>query len=229
MPNNDESLTELVSVIITVFNGERFIKQTLKSIVDQEYPNLEIIVVDDGSTDNTATEIEQFPADILYHYQVNSGIATGWNKGVKESRGKYISFIDADDTWAQGKLKFQVQFLENHPDIDIVFGYAQEFYDAENHKNKNQKDPIPGISAGTMMIRKDRFLEVGYFNPEWRKGIFSDWYLRATEEGLRTHIEKTVQLHRRIHGSNHGIVQRDKYVDYVRMLKASLDRKRNKE
>lgn len=80
-----------------------------------------------------------------------------------------------------------------------------------------------------MMIRKDRFLDVGYFNPEWRKGIFSDWYLRATEAGLSIHMDTSVMLHRRIHDSNHGVTQRDKYVDYVRMLKASLDRKRNKE
>lgn len=227
MQNMEDISPKLVSVIITVFNGEKYISETLQSIIDQKYSNLEIIVVDDGSTDNTASKIKQFPADISYHYQANSGIATGWNKGVLKAKGKYISFIDADDVWMKDKLISQVQFLENHPDVDIVFGYAQEFYESEKHQKK--KDPIPGISAGTMMIRKDRFLDVGYFNPEWRKGIFSDWYLRAMELELSIHMEKSVVLQRRIHDSNHGIVQRDKYVDYVRMLKKSLDRKRNKE
>lgn len=227
MLNNDHLPPKLVSIIITVFNGEKYIKQTLQSIIDQEYPKLEIIVIDDGSTDKTASIVEQFSADISYHYQPNSGIAKGWNNGVEKATGTYLTFIDADDIWAEGKLNFQVKYLENHPEVDLVFGYAREFF--ETKKDQEKKEPIPGISAGTMMIRKDRFLDVGYFNPEWRKGIFSDWYLRATEMKLSIHVEKTVMLFRRIHDSNHGVTQRDKYVDYVRMLKKSLDRKRNKK
>jgi glycosyltransferase involved in cell wall biosynthesis len=216
-----------VSVIITAYNAEKYISESIQSVIDQKYLNVKIIVVDDGSTDKTENIIKQFSEEIAYYYQEHSGIATGWNNGVKKARGKYISFIDADDTWKEGKLNFQVQYLENHPGIDIVFGYAQEFY--QMGKDQRRKEPIPGISAGTMMIRKDRFLDVGYFNPEWRKGIFSDWYLRAMEAGLNIYMDKSVMLRRRIHDSNHGITQRDKYVDYVRMLKASLDRKRNKE
>jgi glycosyltransferase involved in cell wall biosynthesis len=216
-----------VSVIITAYNAEKYISESIQSVIDQKYLNVKIIVVDDGSTDKTENIIKQFSEEIAYYYQEHSGIATGWNNGVKKASGKYISFIDADDTWKEGKLNFQVQYLENHPGIDIVFGYAQEFY--QMGKDQRRKEPIPGISAGTMMIRKDRFLDVGYFNPEWRKGIFSDWYLRAMEAGLNIYMDKSVMLRRRIHDSNHGITQRDKYVDYVRMLKASLDRKRNKE
>lgn len=170
MPNEDNSLPKLVSVIITVYNGEKYIRQTLQSIMDQEYPNLEIIIVDDGSTDDTASIIKQFPADISYCYQPNSGIAKSWNKGVEKANGTYLTFIDADDIWTEGKLNFQVKFLENHPEVDIVFGYAREFI--ESKKDREKKEPIPGISAGTMMIQKDRFLDVGYFNSEWRKGIF---------------------------------------------------------
>lgn len=216
-----------VSIIITAFNAEKYIAESIQSVVDQKYSNAEIVVIDDGSTDKTKSVINGFSEHVAYYYQEHSGIATGWNLGVKKACGKYISFIDADDIWAEGKLHVQVQFLENHCDIDIVFGYAQEFYEAKS--NQTKKEPIPGVSAGTMMVTKERFLDVGYFNPEWRKGIFSDWYLRAMEAGLSTYMDKSVMLYRRIHDSNHGVTQRDKYVDYVRMLKASLDRKRNKE
>lgn len=132
----------LVSVIMTVYNGEKYIEKALQSIIDQDYSNVEIIVIDDGSTDNTAKIIRQFPTEISYHYQKNSGIATGWNNGVEKARGTYLSFIDSDDIWTDGKLKFQVQILENHPDIDISFGYAQEFFESE--KNQKKKEPIPG-------------------------------------------------------------------------------------
>jgi glycosyltransferase involved in cell wall biosynthesis len=216
-----------VSIIITAYNAEKYITESIQSVIDQKYSNAEIIVIDDGSTDKTKSIINNFSEQIAYYYQEHSGIATGWNNGVKRSRGKYLSFIDADDIWSERKLHFQVQFLESHPEIDISFGYAQEFFELE--KNQKKKKPIPGISAGTMMIRKDRFLDVGYFNREWRKGIFADWYLRAMEAGLSIHMDESIMLHRRIHDSNHGVTQRDKYVDYVRMLKASLDRKRNKE
>lgn len=216
-----------VSVIITVYNGEKYIEETLQSIVEQAYPNLEIVVVNDGSTDNTANILKEFPAEINYHYQKKSGIATGWNRGVKEASGRFISFIDADDTWTKGKLNSQVEFLNENPDVDIAFGYAQEFSISDNLEIK-RNNPIAGVGAGTMMIQKKRFLDIGFFNPEWRKGIFCDWYLRATEAGLKIHMDSTVMLNRRIHDSNHGVVQRDKYVDYVRMLKASLERKRNK-
>lgn len=219
-----------ISVIITVFNGEKYFRETLQSIVDQDYSNIEIIVIDDGSTDHTARLVKDFAAKINYEFQQNKGIAAGWNRGVEKAAGDYITFIDADDVWTKNKTRKQVEFLEANSKVDIIFGYAQEFLSpdiSDNQHEKQEKSPIPGVSAGTMMIKKEKFLEVGLFNTKWRKGIFSDWYLRATEAGLRIFMDQETVLRRRIHDTNHGILQRDKYVDYVRMLKESLDRKRN--
>ena len=215
-----------VSVIITVYNGERYIRETIQSILDQKYSNLEIILIDDGSTDNTADIIDQLPAKINYEFQENKGIAEGWNKGIHKSTGTYISFLDADDLWSKSKTHKQVRLLETKPDMDIMFGHAKEFYSEDVHRVSADLKPIPGYSAGTMMIKKERFLNVGLFNTKWIKGIFADWYLRATEAGLTVYMDEEIFLYRRIHDKNHGILKRDKYVDYLKMLKESLDRKR---
>lgn len=224
---NKRTNLPLVSVIVTVYNGSKYIAETLTSVINQDYANLEVIVIDDGSDDDTARIVQQFPAKIYYEYQQHEGIASGWNKGVERAGGVYITFIDADDTWSNGKITRQVDYLEKHPETDIVFGFVKEFLSPEIANGQTTaKGPVPGISACTMMMKRSRFMEIGLFNPKWRKGIFSDWYLRATEAGATVYMIKEVFLNRRIHDANHGIVQRDKYVDYVRMLKASLDRKR---
>lgn len=215
-----------VSVIITVYNGEKYILETLQSIASQDYSNIEIIIIDDGSTDNTAKLVNDFNVPIVYELQQHAGIATGWNRGVEKATGEYISFLDSDDLWSRNKTRNQVEFLKLNPHIDILFGYAKEFRSQDVAGDHKEMEPVPGISACTMMIKKEKFLEVGLFNTKWAKGIFSDWYLRATEASLKMYVDKQIVLYRRIHDTNHGILQRDKYVDYVRMLKESLDRKR---
>lgn len=144
-----------VSVIITVFNGEKYVRETLQSLLNQDYQNLEIIVIDDGSADSTSQIVQNFPAKIDYEYQQHGGIAAGWNRGVEKAAGRYISFIDADDTWSVNKTNNQVEFLENNPATDIIFGYAQEFHSPEIPDEHKVKKPVPGISACTMMIKRE--------------------------------------------------------------------------
>ncbi len=228
---NHKSGNPLVSVIMTVYNGEKYVKEALQSIVDQTCPEKEIIVIDDGSTDNTVGIVTEFSNDLIYEYTEHAGIAAGWNRGVQKATGAYLSFLDADDLWPPHKLQKQVSFFRENPGVDIVFGYAREFSSPElsttkTDSQKRKQQDIPGISAGTMMIEREKFLEIGLFDSKWRKGIFSDWYLRATERKVSVYMDRDIFLHRRIHDTNHGKVQRDKYVDYVRMLKASIDRKR---
>lgn len=217
-----------VSVVITVYNGENYIREALQSINDQNYANLEIIIIDDGSTDRTAHVVHNFPASINYEFQENSGIASGWNRGVEVATGKYLTFIDADDRWSEDKVKRQVDLLESKPEIDIIFGHVIEFYSSDVFEKHGEKQPIPGYSAGTMMIKKEKFLNIGMFNTKWIKGIFTAWYMRASDAGLTTLMDDEIYLYRRIHNKNHGIQKRDNYVDYVRILKESLDRKRKK-
>ncbi|MBF0522911.1 MAG: glycosyltransferase [Candidatus Omnitrophica bacterium] len=116
----------LVSVIIPTYNNGHVIARALDSLFSQIYENLEIIVVDDGSTDGTKDVVlkvaERFPKKkIIFEYQENSGVSAARNKGIDIARGEYICFLDSDDTLSNHSISKRVESLKRHPDIDIVF------------------------------------------------------------------------------------------------------------
>ncbi|MEA3446163.1 MAG: glycosyltransferase family A protein [Bacteroidota bacterium] len=228
MLKNDDTL---VSVIITVYNGAKYIAEAIQSIIDQDYKNIEIIVVDDGSIDNTRSAVEKFGPHVSYYHQEKSGIAAGKNHGIEKAKGEFFAFIDADDIWIKKKISSQLNSFENNPSLDMVFGHVEHFYDPEMPEEERKKyycpdKATPGLSSVTLLIRRNSFFKVGIFDQQYRKGIFNDWYLRASDLGLKSFMHPEVFMKRRIHQKNHGITNRDKSVDYVRMLKASLDRRR---
>ena len=115
-----QALRPKVSVVIPAFNAGGFIKQTVKSVFEQTYPNLECIVVNDGSTDNTREEILPFVDRITYLETSNLGRAVARNRGIGLSSGVYIAFLDADDYWDPSKLEEQVAYLESHPSVGAL-------------------------------------------------------------------------------------------------------------
>ncbi len=226
-----ENKNDLVSVIISVYNGETHLAETIESVVSQNYSNIEIIIIDDGSIDGSGKVAQRFVPPVRYHYQPNGGIAAAWNRGIELAKGDFIAFNGADDLWTKNKIQRQMDVLINDSRLDMVFGHVKQFHSPELSEEEKQKiwcpdELMPGVSAGTMLIKRESFFRVGSFNTKWRRGIFNDWHLRATELGLRTHMLPDLLMWRRLHRANHGIVNRDKSVDYVRMLKASLDRRR---
>ena len=228
MKNN---LLPLISTIIPVFNGGRYIAQAIESILEQGYPNTEIIVIDDGSTDNTAAVVKQFNAPVCYFYQENAGIAATMNHGVRRAKGDFFSFLDSDDYWLPGKTSKQLDLLRQNPELDMVFGHVKQFYSPELSQEYRQKyacpeTPIPGYNSGSMLIRRSSFFKVGKLDEKYEKGMFNDWIMRAKTTGLRSMMLPDIIYMRRIHDANYGILKKDKYVDYVRALKAHLDRQR---
>ncbi len=220
-----------VSTIINVYNGERYIAEAINSVINQEYSNMEIIVIDDGSTDKTKAIVQKFVPHVTYIYQENLGIAIAKNNGIENATGDFFAFLDADDLWTKEKTTIQLNQLLKDASLDMVFSFIEQFYSPELSEEERKRyyfpeKPSPGIGSVTMIIRKESFNKVGLFNSQWRKGIFNDWYLRACEIGLKSEVNPEVFAKRRIHNNNHGIIHRDKSVDYVRMLKASLDRRR---
>ena len=117
----------LVSVIVPAFNSDKYISETINSIINQEYINIEIYVVDDGSTDDTAQILSKYEKKIKYIYQKNSGPSITRNTGIKESTGEIICFIDSDDIMTSDRIKIQVEFLMRHPHVGIVFCDYQNF------------------------------------------------------------------------------------------------------
>jgi glycosyltransferase involved in cell wall biosynthesis len=222
--------TSLISVIIPVYNGDKYLAEAIESVLAQNGFRLDVIVVDDGSTDNTARVAESFGSSVRYCYQINAGPGAARNKGIALALGDFISFLDADDLWTPDKMKQQWMAFEADPYLDMAFGHIQQFYSPE--LTQSEKDQInipveimPGHHAGTMLIKKAAFLRVGLFKNELRIGEFVDWYARAMELNLKSIMLPDILMKRRIHMTNLGIFQRDQRSGYVHALKAALDRR----
>jgi glycosyltransferase involved in cell wall biosynthesis len=119
-----------VSVIIPLYNGKKFIKETLRSVFNQTYKDFEVVIVNDGSTDNPESEIKPYLSKIKYVIQPNSGCPAGAkNRGIAESSGEYLAFLDQDDLWLKDKLAEQAKILDNYPEIGLVTTNAIVFQD----------------------------------------------------------------------------------------------------
>ncbi len=219
-----------ISVIITAYNSDRFVGQAIESVLSQTHPIHELIVVDDGSTDGTE-EIVRSYSSVVYVQKSNGGTSSANNLGLKKANGNYLAFLDSDDLWPPDKLALQLEFLLKHPEVDGVFGNHQRFYNApkEDWTDEQVADSqriLPARFKAAMLIRKESFFKVGLFDEAIRMGDFLDWYRRAMDMGLSFGMLDKVLLHRRIHNANTSLIHRSEIGDYVRLLKASMDRRR---
>jgi len=219
-----------VSAIIPAWNAERYLAEALASVTAQSLAPREIIVVDDGSTDGTAAIAAATPGVRVIGID-HGGIGAARNAGVGEAAGELLAFLDADDRWSPDKLALQARVLVDDPRVDMVLGHIQQFLSPDLDEGRRgqwrcPEHPQPGLSAGTMLIRAAAFRRVGPFNPALAVGEFIDWYARASEVGLRGHMIPQVVLHRRVHGGNTVLRERGKQSDYLRVVKAALDRRR---
>lgn len=220
----------LITAIIPVYNGERYLAEAIESVSAQTYRPIEIVVVDDGSTDQSAEVAQRFNS-VRYCRQLHGGIGSARNRGVALARGEAFAFLDADDLWEKDKLRLQMAAFDENAEIDIVFGHIRQFISPESDEyvKKGIYCPdklMPGYMPSAVMIRRDAFKRVGPFETSMRMGEFVSWYLRATEMGLRMLMLEELVAWRRLHKTNTGILQRQALTDYVRILKASLDRRR---
>ena len=117
----------LVSIIIPAFNAAGYIGDAIESALDQSYPIIEIIIVDDGSTDETRVKVGQYKDKIKYIYQDNRGVSAARNMGIRNAKGEYIAFLDSDDIWLPKKLEKQLQCFSDHSKVGLVFGDSELF------------------------------------------------------------------------------------------------------
>jgi glycosyltransferase involved in cell wall biosynthesis len=219
----------LVSVVVPVFNGERFLRETLGSILDQDYRPLEVIVVDDGSTDSTA-DIARSHETIHYLYQDNQGPAAARNAGIEASRGELVAFLDADDRWLPGKLRIQVAYLIEHPETGFVYAHRRMVLEpgVEPPPWYEERDS-PGLFAGTLVARTEVFRKVGSFNPDFRFGENAEWLARARDAGIAMAVLPETLLISRVHGGNMTHRSKEMRSSVLRALKSSIDRQRSKD
>ena len=196
----------LVSVIVPVFNGEKYLSQALASILAQNYPRIEVIIVDDGSTDNTAQIIAQYEK-IQYIRQTNQGVASARNKGIAASGGEIIAFLDSDDFWPPEWLTLAVSYLYQHPEVGYVLGKQLLFVEPgcilpSWARPEWLKEPQYASSTAVLTVRKEIFAGIGTFNEDYQSGEDTEWLVRASEAGIRMARLPDLVLYRRIHDNN---------------------------
>ncbi len=219
----------LVTVIIPVFNGQQFVRDAVDNVLRQHYPALEIIVVNDGSTDRTDEVVKQLPVDVRYFTQDNCGPAAARNRGIRDASGEFITFLDVDDLWPDNHLRRLVAELLREPEVDVVRGYGQLMErNAETGDYDfvgNPRESFPHYIAAAL-YRKPAFAKVGLFDPLLRFGEDADWFLRAAEQGLSIRrLEETTLLVRR-HGGNMTEGRNMVELNVMKVFKKTLDRMR---
>jgi len=221
-----------VSVIIPVYNGEKFLEEAIKSVFNQNYDNLECIVVDDGSQDQTSSIVRRF-GQVVYVYQDNAGVAAARNRGVKKSSGEYLAFLDADDVWDIKKLATQISYMEENPGIGYSFTKRKLFLDegldefpawVRIHRLEQE---MTAYIPSSLVVRRPVFEAVGYFDENYRVADDSDWFIRAKDAGIKLGIVGMTLLNKRVHSrclsSNIELSKKE----LLKMFKASLLRSKS--
>ncbi|MGH6825076.1 glycosyltransferase family 2 protein [Methyloceanibacter sp.] len=190
----------LVSVIVCVRDGERFLDEALDSIAAQEFTDLETIVIDDGSTDDSAHSARKHSFSPVVVSQPALGIGAAINHGIRLARGRYLAFLDCDDVWPSDRLIAMIQAIERDLGTDYVFGSVVNTDERLNPINT----PQPARLLGSLLIKRASVDRIGAFRTDVAHAGIVDWMSRAEALGLRFEILDRLVLLRRIHGSNLG-------------------------
>lgn len=205
-----------VSVIIPTYQHAEFLADAIDSVLAQTYKDYELIIVDDGSTDGTREIAARYINRIEYIYQDNKGLAGARNTGILAAKGQYIGFLDADDLWLPNKLEMEVQFLEAHPSVGLVYSDYTYFgtvpaprrtgFDGlslpSGHGVKQLFLKSPISSSGTL-VRKECFEKVGLFDESFRQCEDLDMWVRIARRFDIDHIDIPLSKYRYHHRQMH--------------------------
>jgi glycosyltransferase involved in cell wall biosynthesis len=218
----------LISTVIPVCNGERFLAEAVESAVRQVPAPFELIVVDDGSTDRTADVCRSLGGTVRYVFQENAGPSAARNRGLGMARGDFIAFLDADDLWPAGKFELQLARFRSEPSLEVVLGYSRPFADARGGVPGRPFDAEPRFmyQLGSGLFRRDVFEHAGVFDPEMRFSEDVDWFLRAREAGVPMVVLQEVTVLYRQHGGNMTRGRSTRDLGFIRVLQRSLERRR---
>ncbi len=227
----------LISCIVPVFNGERYLGEALDSIFAQTYRPLKVLVVDDGSTDGTPNLVMRYGDRVRSLFQPNAGQAAARNRGLQAAQGEFVAFLDQDDLWHPEKLDRQMARFEARPELDLCVTHACHFWSPELQDVPTwlRDDPrftqsLPAYSLGALLARRGIFDTVGRFDAALPVGEDTDWFLRAVERGVTIELLPDLLMYRRLHQTNLSWRSADPNstdrATFAKIVKASLDRRR---
>ncbi|MBE0641001.1 MAG: glycosyltransferase, partial [Bacteroidales bacterium] len=220
-----------VSVVMPCYNAERYLGEALDSILSRDAIPREIIVVDDGSIDDSLIIAESYPSPVKVVHQANRGAAAARNHGILLASQEFLCFLDADDLWLNDMPKALYQTLREDEGLDMAFGMVEQFISPELEESQHghlreELKTMPGLLMGAMIIRRSAFDRVGQLDETLHLAEFIDWMSRAAQLGLKHKVIPALVMRRRIHTSNQGILKKDKMQDYTAVARAALRRSR---
>jgi glycosyltransferase involved in cell wall biosynthesis len=222
-----------ISVIIPAFNAARTIEQTIASVLYQKRPPDEILLVDDGSSDDTGSRAARLSPCIKVLGQANLGPPAAINHGIREAAGTHLAFIDADDLWPPDKLAEQEAAFAAEPEIDAVFGHIRSFVCPSATPDERRhwhipSEPQAGWMLGTLLVKQTAVDRVGLLDERFRIGAAIEWLARMRDGDLRLRMLDAVMMHRRVHAGS--LSQRSDARDkgYLKLIRARLHERRNK-
>lgn len=227
----------IVTAIIPVFNGSRFLPAAIASIAAQSRGRVRAIVVDDGSTDDSVSAIGALGAAhhwiVPVFHDANRGVAAARNAGLARADTPYIAFLDQDDCWAEGKIDRQIAALAADPALDFVV--ARQSFHIEPGierpvwaKARIFEAPQPGYVFGTMLAHRRCFERTGPLRENLRYGTDDvDWFARAKAVGLQYRMMDDVLLTRKVHAANLSRLTGDSNPELLRVLRDVVRRHRD--
>jgi glycosyltransferase involved in cell wall biosynthesis len=216
-----------VAVVIPVRDGARYLGEALTSVQAQTLQAAEIVVVDDGSTDDSAAIAAAVPG-VRVVTQEAQGAGPTRNAGVDATQAPVIAFLDADDVWPPTALQSLASALGP---ADLAHGLVTHFVSPDLPEHEAERrvvpaEPLPALMPGGFVVTRAAFAAVGPFRADLAVGEFVDWYARAMDAGLRVAALDEVVLRRRVHARNTGTLRSASQADLTRAVRDTLARRR---
>lgn len=222
-----------VSVIIPTYNSSQFLREAVQSVLQQTFADFEIIVIDDGSTDNTAEMMQQFEGKVIYIYQKNQGVSAARNNGIKASKGKYVAFLDSDDVWLPTKLEKQIKAIHQNPTKKVCyteyFSVSQEMRPKDLRRIRSENYVLQDLlllgnvvgPPSAVIAERDIFDQIGDFDESLSLSADWDMWIRMACATEFVFLNEPL-IKYRLHNSNMSKNVKLLEEDTIRLLEKSF-------
>jgi glycosyltransferase involved in cell wall biosynthesis len=229
---SEEHVAGMVSILVPTFNSAAYLAETLESALTQDFRNIELVVVDDGSEDRSVAVAESFGDRVRVLARPHQGVAATRNACIAQARGAFVMFLDADDLMPRESLARRMQEFAADPTLDIVTGMMECFHSPDLGEAVRQRYRLPdgpqqGHMPGTAVIRTSAFDRYGAIDETVPVMCELEWMVRAQDMGARIRLIDEIVLRRRIHGGNMSLTRKAQIAaDQLMIVRASLARRR---